>query len=296
MVVTQTNLPGIKAPFRGKVRDVYDLGELMLIVATDRLSAFDVVLPDPIPDKGRVLTQLAAYWFNRTKDKFPNHLITTEVKDFPAPFRDLPELLQGRSMLVRKGRVLPVECVVRGYLAGSGWQEYRRTGKVHGHLLPDGLRESDRLPEPLFTPTTKATTGHDLPMTWEELVRTVGQETAEQIRAISLALYREAARQAEEAGIIIADTKFEFAWIDNQLTVVDEIFTPDSSRFWPLDGYCPGQAQPSFDKQYIRDYLESIGWDKQPPAPALPPEVIAATRENYLEAYRRITGHELSPD
>lgn len=293
MIVTQTQFPGVSEPIRGKVRDVYDLGDKMLIVATDRLSAFDVVLGDPIPDKGRVLTGLSAYWFEQTRKEFPNHLISTSVMDLPEPFCNSPEVLEGRSMLVRKGKVVPVECVVRGYLAGSGWADYCRTGKVQGIDLPSGLRESDRLPEPIFTPTTKAETGHDMPMTRQELIEGFGSELAQELEEFSLKLYIAAAKHAEESGIIIADTKFEFAWIDGQLTVVDEIFTPDSSRFWPMDAYTPGKGQPSYDKQYIRDYLESIGWDKQPPAPALPADVIAATREKYLEAYQKITGRTL---
>lgn len=293
MIVTQTEFPGVPSPIRGKVRDVYDLGTTMLIVATDRLSAFDVVLGDPIPDKGRVLTGLSTYWFEQTNDRFPNHLISTSVTDFPEPFCNFSEVLEGRSMLVRKGKVVPVECVVRGYLAGSGWADYRKTGKVQGISLPAGLQESDRLPEPIFTPTTKAESGHDMPMTHQELVDGFGAELAKQLETFSLELYIAAAQHAEKSGIIIADTKFEFAWIDGQLTVVDEIFTPDSSRFWPMDAYEPGKGQPSYDKQYIRDYLEQIDWDKQPPAPSLPTEIIGATQEKYLEAYKRITGKEL---
>lgn len=296
MIVTRTEFPEVAAPIRGKVRDVYDLGDTMLIVATDRLSAFDVVLPDPIPDKGRVLTGLSTYWFEETKDCFPNHLISTAVSDFPEPFRSAPQVLEGRSMLVRKGKVVPVECVVRGYLAGSGWADYRKTGTVQGIALPAGLLESSRLPEPIFTPTTKAETGHDMPMTHQELLDGFGAELAQQLEEFSLKLYTAAAEHAEKSGIIIADTKFEFAWIDGQLTVVDEIFTPDSSRFWPMDVYEAGKGQPSYDKQYIRDYLETIAWDKQPPAPPLPEEIIAATRDKYLEAYRKITGKELKSE
>lgn len=294
MIVTQTHFPGVTPPIRGKVRDVYDLGDQMIIVATDRVSAFDVVLPNPIPDKGRVLTGLSSYWFDRTGNNFKNHLISTKVEDFPEPFRSFPEVLDGRSMLVKRGNVIPVECIVRGYISGSGWQDYRKTGKVFGINVPDNLRESDPLPEPLFTPTTKATTGHDLPISYQELSDQIGADLAKNLQDISIALYLEAAKHAEGSGIIIADTKFEFAWVGDQITVVDEIFTPDSSRFWPMDQFRPGQSQPSFDKQYIRDYLDSINWDKQPPAPSLPDEVIVATQEKYYEAYRRITGQSFS--
>ncbi|MGQ9779691.1 MAG: phosphoribosylaminoimidazolesuccinocarboxamide synthase [Bacillota bacterium] len=293
MLLVRSELPGLPAPRRGKVRDIYDLGSQLLIVATDRVSAFDVVLPDPIPDKGRVLTGLTVYWFDQTKEIVPNHLLTADFNEFPevlAPFR---AVLAGRSMLVRKAEVLPVECVVRGYLAGSAWKEYRTTGRVGEHLLPPGLRESERLPEPLFTPTTKATTGHDEPLTFAQVEGLIGRELAARVRDLSLALYRFGAARAEERGIILADTKFEFGLVDGELLVVDEILTPDSSRFWPLDGYAPGGPQPSFDKQFIRDYLEQSGWDKRPPAPPLPPEVIAGTAARYREAYRRLVGREL---
>lgn len=293
MIVTQTQFPGVPSPIRGKVRDVYDLGETMLIVATDRVSAFDVVLGDPIPDKGRVLTGLSTYWFEVTKDQFPNHLISTDVSEFPEPFCNYGELLDGRAMLVKKGKVVPVECVVRGYLAGSGWADYVKTGKVQGIPLPAGLKESSRLPEPIFTPTTKADKGHDMPMTRQELIDGFGIELADRLEDFSLRLYTAAAKHAEKNGIIIADTKFEFAFIDGELTVVDEIFTPDSSRFWPMDIYTPGQSQPSYDKQFIRDYLEAIGWDKQPPAPPLPADVVNKTRDKYREAFEKITGKAL---
>ena len=293
MLLVRSELPGLPAPRRGKVRDIYDLGSELLIVATDRVSAFDVVLPDPIPDKGRVLNCLAAYWFGVTKAIAPNHFITADFAEFPASLAAFRPVLAGRSMLVRKAGVLPVECVVRGYLAGSAWKEYRVTGRVAGYALPAGLRESERLPEPIFTPTTKAAAGHDEPLAFAQVEALLGRELAARVRDLSLALYRFGAARAEEAGIILADTKFEFGLAEGELLLVDEILTPDSSRFWPRDGYAPGGPQPSFDKQFIRDYLEGIGWDKRPPAPPLPPEVIAGTAERYREAYRRLTGREL---
>lgn len=287
--IIETNLPGF--PKRsGKVRDLYDLGDCLLMVATDRISAFDQVLPDPIPDKGQILTSIAAFWFKFTSEVFPNHLITTELNEFPAELHPYASLLRGRSMLVKKGRVIPVECVVRGYLAGSGWQEYRKKAEICGVKLPSGLLESEKLPEPVFTPTTKAEAGHDLPLSSGELADLIGAELATKLKEVSLALYHTGAKKAEEAEIIIADTKFEFAWVDGELMVVDEIFTPDSSRFWPLVQYQPGKSQPSFDKQYIRDYLANSGWDYNPPAPRLPETVIIKTREKYLEAYQRLLG------
>lgn len=293
MLVTQTQFPGIDPAARGKVRDIYDLGNQLIIVATDRISAFDVVLDDPIPDKGKVLNGLSAYWFEVTKDRFPNHLISVNVADYPAPFCQYAEVLEGRSMLVKKGEVIPVECIVRGYLSGSGWKDYQKTGKVQGIALPAGLVESSRLPEPIFTPTTKEASGHDMPLTEEECVKRLGQELYGRLKTISIQLYLAASKRAEEAGIIIADTKYEFAWINGEIYVVDELFTPDNSRFWPMSEYKEGGPQPSYDKQFIRDYLESIDWNKQPPSPALPQEVIDATREKYLEAFRRITGKTL---
>ena len=263
-------------------------------MATDRISAFDVVFDEPIPDKGRVLTGLSVYWFNRTAERFPNHLITADINQVPGLTTEERRILNGRSMLVKKGEVIPVECVVRGYLAGSGWKEYRTTGSVNGIKLPAGLQESAELPEPIFTPTTKEAAGHDQPITFAELVKLVGKDLAKKLRDYSISLYQTARTHAEANGIIIADTKFEFAWVDGELTVVDEIFTPDSSRFWPLDQYRPGRPQPSFDKQYLRDYLETLDWNKHPPAPRLPEEIISKTREKYLEAYRRITGKELA--
>lgn len=293
MIVTSTDLPGLPAPRRGKVRDLYDLGREMLIIATDRVSAFDVVLPDPIPDKGWVLNSLAAFWFGTTRGIIPNHFLTDKVDEFPEALAPYRATLAGRSMLVRKARVLPVECIVRGYLAGSAWQEYRRTGGACGYVLPAGMLESERLPEPLFTPTTKAETGHDEPITRAELEDLVGAETARLLGEQSCALYLAGAAAAEKAGVILADTKFEFGYLDGKLIVVDEILTPDSSRLWPSSEYKPGGSPPSFDKQYIRDYLIGIGWDKTPPAPSLPPGVISGTSARYREAFKLLTGQEL---
>ena len=290
-VISETSFPGLTLRGRGKVRDIYEVGGQLLIVATDRLSAFDVVLPTPIPDKGCVLTQLSLFWFEKLADIVPHHVIAS--KDFSGELTPFAASLKGRSMLVRKTEPLPIECVVRGYISGSGWKDYQKTGRICGIPLPSGLRESDRLPEPIFTPSTKATRGHDENISFEEAVSLVSRRQAERLRDTSLALYRRAAEHAAERGIIIADTKFEFGLLDNMLIWIDEALTPDSSRFWPAQEYAPGKAQPSFDKQYVRDYLERIGWNKQPPAPALPPDVVAGTREKYLEAYQRITGHPL---
>jgi phosphoribosylaminoimidazole-succinocarboxamide synthase len=291
--IRETVLKSFPMIARGKVRDIYDLNKYLLIVATDRLSAFDVVFAEPIPEKGSVLTGLAVYWFNQTRRDLPNHFISTNMDDIPGLTAAERDMLRGRSMLVKKGEVIPVECVVRGYLAGSGWSDYQRTGTVSGIRLPSGLLESSKLPEPIFTPTTKESAGHDQPLTYEQLAARIGGDLALKIKEYSLKLFQIGAAQAESKGIIIADTKFEFAWIDGELTVVDEIFTPDSSRFWPMDQYQAGKSQASFDKQYVRDYLESIGWDKQPPAPHLPAEVIQHTSAKYLEAYRRIVGEPL---
>ncbi len=290
-VVWQTDFPGLKLASRGKVRDIYEVGDDLLIVATDRLSAFDVVLPTPIPDKGRVLTQLSLFWFKTLEDILPHHVLS--ATEFPPPANVYSQQLAGRSMLCRKTRPLPIECVVRGYLAGSGWKDYRTSGKVCGVALPPGLRESDRLPAPIFTPSTKATTGHDENISFDEVVARVGGERAEELRSVSLEIYRRAAAYAEPRGILLADTKFEFGLIGDQLIWIDEALTPDSSRFWPAQGYQPGRSQPSFDKQYVRDYLESIGWNKQPPGPQLPPEVVERTRAKYREAYRLLAGVEL---
>jgi phosphoribosylaminoimidazole-succinocarboxamide synthase len=290
-VVWETNFPGLKLVSRGKVRDLYEIGDDLLLVATDRLSAFDVVLPTPIPDKGRVLTQLSLFWFDTLRDIVPNHVLS--ATEFPGAAAEFREQLAGRSMLCRKTKPLPIECVVRGYLSGSGWKDYRTTGKVCGIALPAGLRESERLPEPIFTPSTKATAGHDENITFDEAAARIGGSRTEQLRSLSLEIYRRAAAYAEARGIILADTKFEFGLIDDDLIWIDEALTPDSSRFWPAQGYAPGRPQPSFDKQYVRDYLEQIGWNKQPPGPDLPIEVVARTRDKYREAYRLLTGHEL---
>jgi phosphoribosylaminoimidazole-succinocarboxamide synthase len=290
-VIRETQFTGLTPAARGKVRDIYDLGDKLLIVATDRLSAFDVILPTPIPDKGRVLTQLSLFWFNLLKDVIPNHVVS--ATDFPAPFDAFKDDLAGRSMVVRKTRPLPIECVVRGYVSGSGWKDYRVTGKICGIDLPAGLQESDRLPEPIFTPATKAVTGHDENIPFEEAVALIGKELAEKVRAVSLELYRRAAAYAEPRGIILADTKFEFGLLNDHLLWIDEALTPDSSRFWPAAHYSPGGPQSSFDKQFVRDYLERMRWPKTPPGPELPPEVVAATRAKYREAYRILAGREL---
>jgi phosphoribosylaminoimidazole-succinocarboxamide synthase len=301
-VLQQTQFGGIQPAARGKVRDIYDLGDKLLIVATDRLSAFDVILPTPIPDKGRVLTQLSLFWFQLLKDVIPNHVLS--ATDFPPPFDAFREDLAGRSMIVRKTRPLPIECVVRGYLSGSGWKDYKATGKVCGIPLPAGLRESDRLPEPIFTPATKAATGHDENISFDTAAVAVGAEVAERVRAVSLDLYRRASAYAEPRGVILADTKFEFGLLGaspasqnaaTSLMWIDEALTPDSSRFWPAAQYHPGGPQPSFDKQFVRDYLEQIRWPKTPPGPDLPPDVVAATRAKYREAFRLLAGHELEP-
>lgn len=291
-VLRETNFPGLAPSARGKVRDIFDLGDQLLIVATDRLSAFDVVMPTPIPDKGKVLTQISLFWFDLLKGIIPNHVISTDK--VPAPFDAHREQLAGRSMLVRKTRPLPIECVVRGYLSGSGWKEYISTGKVCGISLPSGLRESDKLPEPIFTPATKAATGHDENISFERAADMVGQPLAENVRAISIEIYNRAAAYAAPRGVILADTKFEFGLLNDELIWIDEALTPDSSRFWPGAQYAPGGPQPSFDKQFVRDYLERIRWPKTPPGPELPPDVVAATRAKYREAYRLLVGRELA--
>jgi phosphoribosylaminoimidazole-succinocarboxamide synthase len=290
-VVWETNLPGVKLRGRGKVRDIYDLGDRLLIVASDRLSAFDVVLPTPIPDKGKVLTQLSIFWFETLRDVVAHHVLSTT--EFPAELARYEDQLRGRTMLVRKTEPLPIECVVRGYLSGSGWKDYKTTGAVCGIPLPAGLRESEKLPAPIFTPSTKAQSGHDENISFDEAAARVGRALAEKVRDISLEIYRRATELAAARGILIADTKFEFGMAGNELVWIDEALTPDSSRFWPADGYAPGRGQPSFDKQYVRDYLESIGWAKTPPGPELPAEVVAGTSAKYREAYRRLTGREL---
>jgi phosphoribosylaminoimidazole-succinocarboxamide synthase len=290
-VISQTDFAGLRLRARGKVRDIYEVGDELLIVATDRLSAFDVVLPTPIPDKGRVLTQLSLFWFDKLASIVPNHVIS--ATNFGGPLAVYADALNGRAMLVRRTEPVPIECVVRGYLSGSGWKDYQKTGSVCGIALPAGLRESDRLPEPIFTPSTKATSGHDENISFDETIARIGRPLAEKLRDTSLAIYERAAEFASARGIIIADTKFEFGLIGDELIWIDEALTPDSSRFWPGNQYMPGTPQPSFDKQYVRDYLEKIGWNKQPPAPELPADVVAATRDKYREAYQRVTGHAL---
>jgi phosphoribosylaminoimidazole-succinocarboxamide synthase len=300
-IIRETNFPGIAPAARGKVRDIYDLGDKLLIVATDRLSAFDVVMPTPIPDKGKVLTQLSLFWCDLLKDVIPNHILS--ATDFPAPFDAYREQLAGRTMLVQKTQPLLIECVVRGYLSGSGWKEYQAEGKICGIPLPAGLRESDKLPEPIFTPATKAATGHDENIPFERAAVMIGRPLAERVRAISIEIYKRAAACAEPRGVLLADTKFEFGLLNDsrpgrqaadELIWIDEALTPDSSRFWPAAQYNPGGPQPSFDKQFVRDYLERIQWPKTPPGPELPPDVVAATRAKYREAYRLLVGHELN--
>ncbi|MEZ5318468.1 MAG: phosphoribosylaminoimidazolesuccinocarboxamide synthase [Vicinamibacterales bacterium] len=292
-VVLDTNLSGLTLSRRGKVRDVYDLGDHLLIVATDRISAFDYVLGSGIPDKGKVLTQLSAFWFERFADLTPHHMVSIDVADFPAETRPHHDVLRGRSMLVRKTDPLPVECVARGYLSGSGWKDYQKSGAVCGVPLPVGLRDSDRLPAPIFTPATKAESGHDENISEAQAGEIVGAERITRLRELTLTLYGQGVEHAATCGIIIADTKFEFGVVGDELILIDEVLTPDSSRFWPKDAYAPGRSQPSFDKQFVRDHLETIGWNKQPPVPSLPDDVVTRTREKYLEAYRRLTGREL---
>ena len=300
-IIQETNFPGITPAARGKVRDIYDLGEQLLIVATDRLSAFDVVMPTPIPDKGKVLNQLSLFWFDLLKNVIPNHVLS--ATDFPARFDAFRDQLEGRAMLVKKTQPLPIECVVRGYLSGSGWKEYQSTGKVCGIALPPGLVESDKLPEAIFTPATKAATGHDENISFEKATELIGQPLAEKVRAVSIDIYNRAAAYAAPRGVLLADTKFEFGILGNSrhgreaaddLIWIDEALTPDSSRFWPAAQYNPGGPQASFDKQFVRDYLERIQWPKTPPGPELPPDVVAATRAKYREAYRILAGHELN--
>lgn len=291
--IFETDLPGVERYARGKVRDVYSAGEYLVIVATDRLSAFDYVLPTPIPDKGRVLTATTLFWLEHLRDIVPNHFVSADVKDYPSEFQPYRDQLEGRSMLVRRAKMVEVECVARGYVSGSGWKDYRREGKICGIELPPGLRESDALPEPIFTPASKAQSGHDENISFDTVAAQVGGGLAGQLRDLTLALYKGAAQYAETRGIIIADTKFEFGFVGDRLVLADEVLTPDSSRFWPRAGYQPGGPQPSYDKQYVRDYLESIHWDKRPPAPALPPDVIERTSEKYREAYRVLTGKSL---
>lgn len=288
--VTETNFSEYPLTRRGKVRDVYDLGENLLLVATDRLSAFDVVLPTPIPDKGRILTQLSLFWFRMLADVAPHHVIATDVRDFPQTLHKHERILKGRSMLVRKTTPLPIECVVRGYLSGSGFKDYVRTGSICGIVLPPGLRESERFPFPLYTPATKAQSGHDENISYDESVERVGVETAEIVRNVSLKLYERARRHAETVGIVLADTKFEFGMTSAGVVWIDEALTPDSSRFWEAGSVALGTSPPSFDKQFVRNFLETLTWNKTAPGPALPDEVVRGTRERYLEAFRRLTG------
>lgn len=290
-VLRETQFAGITPSARGKVRDIYDLGDKLLIVATDRLSAFDVVMATPIPDKGKVLTQLSLFWFDLLKDIVPNHVISGS--EFPAPFDTYREELSGRAMVVKKTQPLPIECVVRGYVSGSGWKDYKATGKICGIPLPPGLPESGKLPEPIFTPATKATSGHDENISFERAAELTGKEVVERARRVSLEIYKRASAYAEPRGILIADTKFEFGILNGELIWIDEALTPDSSRFWPAAQYKPGGPQPSFDKQFVRDYLERTQWPKTPPGPSLPSDVVAGTREKYREAYRILAGREL---
>jgi len=291
--IIKTDLPGVKLQGRGKVRDIYDLGEHYLIIATDRLSAFDVVLPTPIPNKGKVLTQMSSFWFDRFKDVVPNHVVATDVGDYPKSLHPYRDQLQGRSMLVKKAKVYPVECVARGFLTGSGLKDYNKTGSVCGISLPAGLRDSDRLPQPIFTPATKAETGHDENISEEQAAKLIGSDTVRKLKELTLSLYSRGVEYALTRGIIVCDTKFEFGLIDGNISIVDEMLTPDSSRFWPADQYSPGKPQPSFDKQFVRDYLEKIGWNKQPPAPELPDDIVKATSAKYVEALRLLTGRDL---
>jgi phosphoribosylaminoimidazole-succinocarboxamide synthase len=292
--VTVTDFSGLNLVHRGKVRDMYDLGDALLMVASDRISAFDVVMDDPIPDKGRILTQISAFWFNATDGTIANHMISTSPGAFPQASQEHRDVLEGRSMWVRKADPLPVECIVRGYLAGSGLKEYRKTGAICGIRLPPGLWESERLPQPIFTPSTKAEGGaHDINISFDQMVEIIGDNLSQLLRDVSLALYEKGREIAEQRGIIIADTKFEFGLIGDELVLIDELLTPDSSRFWPQDQYNPGKSQPSFDKQFLRDYLEGIRWNKQPPAPKLPQEIVNKTAQKYEQALKRLTAEDV---
>lgn len=288
-VVLETNLEGIKFLRRGKVRDIYEVDDYLLIVATDRVSAFDVVLPTGIPGKGRVLTQISLFWFDQVKDFIDNHLVASDVDQFPESLKKYREVLEGRSMLVKKAKPLPVECIVRGYITGSGWKDYKKTGMVCGIKLPEGLVESQKLPEPIYTPSTKAEQGHDVNISFEETVKILGEELANKVKDISISIYKKASEIAEKKGIIIADTKMEFGIYGDKLILIDELLTPDSSRFWSIKDYTPGKPQDSYDKQIVRDYLLSINWDKKPPAPALPDEIVRKTAERYEEIFKILT-------
>jgi phosphoribosylaminoimidazole-succinocarboxamide synthase len=292
--LTQTDLPGLPLLARGKVRDLYSVGESLLLIATDRISAFDHVLATGIPGKGKILTQLSLFWFRLLRDVVPNHLITADVAHYPEVLRPYKAQLTGRSMLVKRAQMFPVECVVRGYLSGSGWKDYRATGAVCGIALPKGLRESDKLPEPLFTPASKSLGGeHDENISFDEMITRIGEPASTKLQGLSLEIYNRAAAYAAERGVILADTKFEFGITPDGIVLADEVLTPDSSRYWPADQYAPGGPQPSFDKQFVRDYLEQIQWNKQAPAPALPDDIVAKTQRKYLDAYRLLTGREL---
>ena len=284
----ETNLEGVRPPYRGKVRDVYDLDDSLLIVATDRISAYDCVMPNGIPEKGKILTAMSLFWFRFLGDLIDHHVITSDVEEFPDVLRPHANVLKGRSMLVRKAQRFDVECIVRGYLAGSGWKDYQQTGSISGIELPEGLRESERLPEPIFTPSTKAEVGHDENISFESMRELVGSEQAHSLRTKSLELYQKAEAYAKERGIIIADTKFEFGLLKGSIILIDEVLSPDSSRFWPKEEYEPGRSQHSFDKQFVRDYLEGLEWDKQPPAPQLPEDIVSKTKERYIEACQRL--------
>jgi len=292
IVITSTHLPGLKLIHRGKVRDIYESGDHLLFIATDRISAFDCVLPNGIPDKGRVLTQMSLFWFHYL-DVVPNHLLTANVDEYPRELLQFRDQLEGRSMLVKRAEMFPVECVARGYVSGSGWKDYKRTGSICGIQLPAGLQESGQLPEPIFTPATKAQTGHDENISFEEAAKMIGEPTAQNLKKLTLEIYAKASDYARGRGIVLADTKFEFGLIDGRITLGDEVLTPDSSRYWPAASYAPGGPQKSFDKQFVRDYLETLDWNKQPPAPPLPEEVILKTAAKYREAYETLTGSAL---
>jgi len=287
-----TELKGLRLFRRGKVRDVYDLGDKLLIISSDRISCFDLVLPTPIPYKGIVLNQISQFWFSFTKDIIENHLLSADVQNYPEPLKEYTDILKDRSMLVKKSRPLAIECIVRGYLSGSGWKEYQQKGSVCGQPLPQGLKESEKLPQPLFTPSTKADVGHDLNIDDQAAIKIVGRNIYQQAKSRALDLYQKASEYAVKRGIIIADTKFEFGLFEDRLILIDEVLTPDSSRFWPVDSYAKGRGQASFDKQFVRDYLEGLGWDKNPPAPDLPPDIVQKTSEKYLEAYAMLTGQK----
>lgn len=290
--VLRTDLPGAVSRSSGKVRDIYDFGDMLLIVATDRISAFDVVMANGIPDKGKVLNSLSAYWFEQTRDLVPNHVVSTDPGDYPQPVRPFSDLLAGRSMLVKKAQVIPIECVVRGYLAGSGWREYQESGRIGGLRLPAGLRQSERLAEPIFTPATKAVSGHDENISFEQAADIVGAELAERLRSTALRVFEFASTRLEQKGFLLADTKFEFGLVEGELLLIDECLTPDSSRFWDAEQYEVGRPQEAFDKQYVRDYLETLDWNKEPPGPTLPDDVVERTREIYLTVHRRIVGRD----